>query len=93
MTKQSTRVAPSLKRPRIGLTPRSVLQSLVLQRWAEIEGRSVADLCLTLLEQALREAARNGDMPLECVEMQRDNPITVKCMVRKFVDIPTEEDA
>lgn len=56
---------------RVGLAPRSDLQTEVLQLWAQLEGRALADLCLTLIEQQLREAARNGDMPQPCVDLLR----------------------
>ena len=57
--------------PRIGITPRAALHYEVLQLWADIEGRSMADVCLTLLENGLRQAARQGDMPQLCIDHLR----------------------
>ena len=61
-------------RPRISLSP-APLQLAVLQLWAELEGRSVADVSLMLVENALRSAARQGDMPQPCIDLLRSPPV------------------
>ena len=63
------------KRPRIALSP-APLQLAVLQLWADLEGRGVADLSLVLVENALRSAARQGDMPQPCIALLRQTTPT-----------------
>ena len=62
------------KRPRISLSP-APLQLAVLELWAELEGRSVADVSLMLVDNALRSAARQGDMPQACIDLLRSPPV------------------
>lgn len=53
---------------RISVTVGSELHRNVLDLWAQAEGRSPSGLCAYLLEDALRRAAKNGDMPDVCLE-------------------------
>ena len=62
------------ERPRVSLSP-AALHLEVLQLWAELEGRSVADVCLMLVERGLRDAARRGDMPQACEDLLRSPPV------------------
>jgi hypothetical protein len=62
------------ERPRVALSP-PALHLEVLQLWAELEGRSVADVCLMLVESGLRDAARRGDMPQPCIDLLRSPPV------------------
>jgi len=61
-------------RLRVALSP-PALHLEVLQLWAELEGRSVADVCLMLVESGLRDAARRGDMPQSCIDLLRSPPV------------------
>lgn len=61
------------ERPRIALAP-APLHLAVLQLWAELEGRPVADVSLMLIENGLRSAARQGDMPQPCIDLLRQPP-------------------
>ena len=55
---------------RIGLTiPDAINEKL--ERWAEAEGRPVANLCNFIIEKAVREAEDRGDVP-----KQKDIPAT-----------------
>lgn len=59
------------EKPRIALTPRSASHSALLEYWATLEGRSVADLCLTLLERAVDDALHSGRVPAMAVELMQ----------------------
>ena len=61
------------ERSRIALSP-AALHFEVLQLWAELEGRSVADVSMMLVENGLRSAARQGDMPQPCIDLLRSPP-------------------
>jgi hypothetical protein len=61
-------------RPRVSLSP-AALHLEVLQLWAELESRSVADVCLMLVESGLRAAARHQDMPQPCIDLLRSPPV------------------
>ena len=61
------------ERSRIALAP-APLHLAVLQLWAELEGRSVADVSMMLVENGLRSAARQGDMPQPCIDLLRSPP-------------------
>lgn len=61
------------ERSRVALAP-PPLHLAVLQLWAELEGRPVADVSLVLIENALRSAARQGDMPQPCIDLLRSPP-------------------
>ena len=63
------------ERPRVALAP-APLHLAVLQLWAELEGRPVADVSLVLIENALRSAARQGDMPQPCIDLLRQTTPT-----------------
>lgn len=56
-------------RLRIGLAPRSDAQTSLLLYWAAIEGRPVADLCLTLLERALDDALQANRVPVAALQL------------------------
>lgn len=47
---------------RIGLTVPDVIYEK-LDRWAENEGRPLANLCNFLIEKAVREAEKEGEIP------------------------------
>ena len=56
---------------RIGLTlPDAINEKL--ERWAEAEGRPVANLCNFVIEKAVREAEERGQIP----EQQKKAPAT-----------------
>jgi len=61
------------ERSRISLSP-AALHFEVLQLWAELEGRPVADVSLMLIEKALRSAAKQSDMPQPCIDLLRSPP-------------------
>jgi len=57
------------ERLRIGIAPRSDAQTSLLVYWAELEGRPVADLVLSLLERALEDALQSGRVPHMAVQL------------------------
>ena len=57
---------------RIGLTVPDAINEK-LERWAEAEGRPVANLCNFIIEKAVREADERGDIP-----KQKDSSVTSK---------------
>lgn len=56
------------ERPRIALSPCPAHMSL-LQYWATLQGRSIADLVLTLIEQGIEDALQAGRVPRMAVEL------------------------
>ena len=61
-------------RLRIAVSP-PALHVAVLRLWADLEDRSLSDISLMLMENALRSAARQGDMPQQCIELLRSPPL------------------
>lgn len=56
------------ERPRISLSPCPAHMS-VLQYWATLQGRSVADLALVLVERGIEDALQAGRVPRMAVEL------------------------
>ena len=56
------------ERPRIALAPCPAHMSL-LQYWAALQGRPVADLVLVLVERGIEEALQTGRVPRMAVEL------------------------
>ena len=59
MTTKDTRIAVSIS---------SGLNETLLRHWAQVTGRSLSSLAAFLLEDAIREALRRGDVPAASVE-------------------------
>jgi len=57
------------ERFRIALSPRSDAHASLLTYWSTLEGRPVADLCVSLLERAVDEALQSGRVPRVAVEL------------------------
>lgn len=57
------------ERFRIALSPRSDAHASLLTYWSTLEGRPVADLCVSLLERAVEEALQSGRVPRMAVEL------------------------
>ena len=52
---------------RLSVTPTSPAHGVLLWAWAEVSGRSMSGLSAMLLENALTQALRDGDVPVEAV--------------------------
>ncbi len=52
---------------RVAITVSSSAHQFLLEWWAALTGRSQANLASALLEKALTDALRNGDVPQEAV--------------------------
>ena len=49
---------------RLSVTPTSPAHGVLLWAWAEVSGRSMSGLSAMLLENALTQALRDGDVPV-----------------------------
>jgi len=52
---------------RLSVTPTSPAHGVLLWAWAEVSGRSMSGLSAMLLENALTQALRDGDVPVEAM--------------------------
>lgn len=58
--------------PRISVTPASEAQGYLLKLWAQLTGRTVSGLAGHLLETAITQAIRQGDVPPEALKGMGD---------------------
>ena len=57
---------------RITITPTSEAHSILLSNWAMLEGRTLSNLCSSLLENAINEAISKGTVNPQALEMMNE---------------------
>ena len=57
---------------RITITPTSEAHSILLSNWAILEGRTLSNLCSSLLENAINESISKGTVNPQALEMMNE---------------------
>lgn len=77
--------APFKANARLSVTPTSPSHGLMLWAWAEVTGRSISGLAAMLLENGITQALRDGDVPVEAVQvMERYQAAQAVRMAEEF---------
>ena len=77
---------------RLSVTPTSPAHGVLLWAWAEVTGRSMSGLSAMLLENAVTQALREGDVPVEAVRaMERYQAVQAERVEAEFQSLMATE--